>query len=293
MLQPRSVFVSDTDRNSNRLLNPFSEPMPTSGPLASVMAHRQMILALSWSAISSRYRGSWLGLVWPLLQPLVLLGVFTLVFSAIMPLRWVGAGGSDVAFPLFLYSGLVIFSFFSEVASRAPTIVTERPNLVRKVVFPLHVLGVVNVVVAGMFFCVNFLVLTAFLWWSGHPAAMAVLYLLLFFPALFVGMIGVTWYLGALTVYVRDTAQIVAMAIPALMFFTPVFYPLSSVSSSVRGWLVLNPLTHAVEGLRSMVFEASLPALSTLGVFWGISLLVFITGWYWFKRLQLGFSDVL
>ncbi|MBC9070391.1 ABC transporter permease [Thauera sp. CAU 1555] len=261
-------------------------------PLVMFWCNRRLIHSLALATVASRYRSSWLGMLWPVIQPVLMIGVFSFIFSFVMPLRWgSGAGGHDL--PLFLYSGFVVFSFFSDVVTRAPTLILEKPHLVRKVVFPVELLAGVSVLIGAGYFLINFVVLCAFLWLQGYPVENGFVFLVLYLPALALGLTGLSWFLSALTVYVHDTAQVIGLAVSALMFFTPVFYPLSSVAEGVRFWLLMNPLTHVIEGLRALVLEDSMPSVRDVISFWVIAGVVFLFGWFWFRRLKGGFSDVL
>lgn len=255
--------------------------------------HWDLVKSLIQHSIASRYRTTWFGLAWPVLQPILLIGIFSFVFAYVMPLKWVAESSTGLAFSLFLYSGLVVFTFFSEVISRAPTLVLERPNLVKKVVFPLEVLALVSVGTSLVFFVVNVAVFLLAMGAFGHGVpATAPLMLAVVVPfCLF--LVGLSWFLSALTVYVRDVAHIVGIVVSATMFFTPVFFPLESAPESVRAFLTLNPLTVVIEAVRSVAMRGEMPDWGAVAILWGESLLMCWLSLKWFRRLRLGFSDVL
>ncbi|MGE3297443.1 MAG: ABC transporter permease [Porticoccaceae bacterium] len=261
--------------------------------LTAFWRHRGLIAAFTRNSISARYRGSWFGLLWPLLQPLLLIGVFTLVFAHIMPLRWVAEPGATLSFPLFLYSGFVVFSLFSEAVASAPGLLLGQDNLVRKVVFPLEVLAMASVTTATVFFLVNLAVLVAAVAIWGPGIAPTWPYVPLFILPLYLLLIGISWFLAALTVYVRDLVHIVGLAVSAIMFLTPVFYPLRSVPERVQALLLLNPLTVIIEGLRAALIEGVAPDWQALALLWAVALGAAQFGWWWFGRLREGFADVL
>lgn len=263
------------------------------GALSIFWRQRRLILAFARNGVLARYRNSWFGLLWPFLQPLALIAVFSFVFAYVMPLRWVVDSEAAVSFPLFLYSGFVVFSLFSETVATAPALLLGQANLVKKVVFPLEVLAIASVTTATVFFLMNAVVLMAALWIWGPGVAPTWGWAALFIPPLYLFLIGLSWFLSALTVYVRDVMHVIGLVVSAIMFMTPVFYPLHTVSEKVRGLLLLNPLTVVIEGLRDVLIAGTRPDWNALGLLWLVSLLVLLFGWWWFQRLREGFADVL
>lgn len=255
--------------------------------------HRRLVVSLAISGVSGRYRGSWFGHLWPFLQPLLLIGVFSLVFAYVMPLKWVVERGATVSFPLFLYSGFVVFSLFSEAVSTAPGLLLGQANLVKKVVFPLEVLPLASVTTSTLFFLMNLGVFMVALSVWGPGVAATWPYAVLFIAPLYCFLVGMSWFLAALTVYVRDVSHIIGLAVSAIMFLTPVFYPLHTVPEKVRALLLLNPLTVVIEGLRTVMIEGAPPDWHSLGLLWVVALVVLQLGWWWFQRLREGFADVL
>lgn len=261
---------------------------------AAFWRHRRLIAAFAVNGVAARYRGSWFGLLWPFVQPLLLIAVFSFVFAYVMPLKWVGEpGGSAVSFPLFLYSGFVVFSLFSETVASAPGLLLGQANLVKKVVFPLEVLAIASVTTAMAFFLMNLAVFVAALWIWGPGVAPTWPWAVLLVLPLYLFLIGISWFLSALTVYVRDLVHIIGLVVSAIMFVTPVFYPLHSVSPRVQGILLLNPLTVVIEGLRGALIAGTAPDWAALGLLWGVALVALQLGWWWFRRLREGFADVL
>ena len=270
--------------------------MPLPSPVNAVALlwiHRRFVWSLTLTGVSSRYRTSWFGLFWPVIHPVLLIGVFTFVFAYVMPLRWVAEESGGVGFPLFLYSGFLVFTFFADVVARAPTLVLENTNLVKKVVFPLEVLAMVSACTSLLFFAVNLGVFSVFLALLGPGLPwFAPVLLGLFIPfALF--LIGVAWFLSALTVYVRDVTHVIGIFVTAMMFFSPVFYPLSSAPEPVQAALSLSPLTIVIEGIRAVAFDHVLPDGGDMLILWVGSLAVFYLGYLWFQRVKEGFADVL
>ncbi|WP_295849924.1 ABC transporter permease [uncultured Xylophilus sp.] len=241
--------------------------------------------------VAMRHRGSMLGWVWLVATPLLTLLIYTFVFGQIMGARWAAAStGGD--FTLRLYSGLIAFGFFSEVILRAPKLIVDQPNLVKKTVFPLEILAWVAVGGGLVSLAVNFAVLCAVaaflgqLQWAALAAPLVVVATL---PML----LGAIWFLAALGVYVRDTAQVVGMGMTMLMFLSPVLYPVSAVPERFRAWLHLNPLTWPIESIRAAVLDGVLPQPGALAAYLAAGLAVAALGWAWFQATRKGFADVL
>nr|WP_242518318.1 ABC transporter permease [Halochromatium roseum] len=244
--------------------------------------------------IQTRYRGSLLGLGWSLLGPLLMLGVFTLVFHGLFQLRWpvAAAGDAQVDFALQVFVGLLLFSFFAEVASRAPQLIVGQPNLVTRVVFPLPLLGLSAVAAAGFQLLVGGLLLLVFasvlvgpqLSWLALP--LVLLPFTLFLVAL-------AWVLSSLSVYVRDVGQMMAMLTTLMMFLSGVFYPLETLPERWQWLFLLNPLARVIQDVRQLLFEGAWPDWHRLALFTLSGLLACLLAAAWFQRLRKGFADVL
>lgn len=256
---------------------------------AHVALFRQLLLR----EVSARYRGSYLGLAWSFVLPLAMLGIYTWVFGVVFRLRWQSHGaGGVVEFALALFAGLVVFNFFAEVCTRAPSLITAQPNYVKKVVFPLDVLPLVASAAALFHAGMGLAVLVAALavlgrlsWW--------VLALPLVWLPLAAWAAGLALFLSALGVYVRDTAQVVGPIMSALLFLSPVFYPTQALPEAVRSWIFWNPLSVPIEATRSLLLAAQAPHWPTLGAYALAGGVVAWLGWSWFARVRDGFADVL
>ncbi|MBU3740562.1 MAG: hypothetical protein FGM55_16630, partial [Rhodoferax sp.] len=133
------------------------------------LRHAALIGQLTRRSVQARYRQSWLGTAWAVLTPLLMLGVYTLVFRHVFKVRWGTLDEGNLAFALRLYAGLAVFNFFAECVSRAPGLVLAQPNLVKKVVFPLEVLPWVNALAAGVHLLIALVLLLVLgLWDQGQ-----------------------------------------------------------------------------------------------------------------------------
>jgi len=253
---------------------------------------RNLLKQLVVREIAQRYKGSALGLVWALIVPLSMLLVYTFVFRDVLGAKWPGAE-SGVDFALNLFSGLLVFNFFAEVLGRAPGLISEQPNLVKKVVFPLELLAWSSVLNSLFFAFVSLGVLFfgMVIFKGGLPLSSlsAVVALLIFTPFL----VGLSWVIAALGVYVQDIKAIVSMIITPLMFLSPVFYPVTALPQAVQSVIVFNPVTLIIQAVRKGVLDGDWPLDTALLIHLCIGLLLFVAGFKLFRTLKRGFADVL
>lgn len=223
-----------------------------------------------------------------------MLGVYSFVFVGVFRASWPGAEkGGGVEFALQVFAGLVVFNLFAEVANRAPNLVVEQPNLVKKVIFPVELLTWVTVL-SGLFhlvISVASLLLVLLIARGGLPVTALALPLVLsaFLPFL----LGVGWFLSALGVFVRDVGQMMNMIVSLTMFMSPVFYSVSTLNVRWQFWMNLNPLTLIIEQVRAVVLLGQWPAWSTLGLYALLACAFAAAGAIFFQLTRKGFADVL
>lgn len=261
--------------------------------LDSLWRNRTLVRALVQREIVGRYRGSVMGLLWSLFNPIFMLTIYTFVFSVVFKARWNVGSESKTEFALMLFSGLIIFNLFAECLGRAAGLVVGNPNYVKKVVFPLDILPWVALGSALFHFCVSILVwMLAYCVFFGAPHATALLLPVVLFPLLLLAL-GVTWLFASLGVFLRDVGQVIAVILPVLMFMSPIFYPISALPEDYRAYLLISPLTVIIEQARAVLFMGQAPDFAQLAHYSGISLLVFWCGFAWFQKTRKGFADVL
>lgn len=263
------------------------------GFLAQGWKHRELVWQLTRREVASRYRGTVLGLAWTLIHPLFMVGIYTFVFREVFRARWDDSVDTAGEFALVLFAGLIVFSLLTECVTRAPSLVVGNPSFVKKVIFPLDVLPWAILGSALFHALVSFALLTA-LWGVSHgtlPWTAIALPLPLVPLALWT--VGLAWILAACGVYLRDTTQVVALLTVALLFMSPVFYPVSALPEPYRAYLWLNPLTYVIEEVRGLLFQGRLPGASDLVVQLVVGFAVAWLGWLWFEKTRPGFADVL
>jgi lipopolysaccharide transport system permease protein len=261
--------------------------------VASLWRHRGLIRNLVHREVVGRYKGSVLGIFWSLATPVFMLVVYTFVFSVVFKARWSGGSDSTTEFALVLFAGLLVFNLFAECISRAPGLVLAHVNYVKKVVFPLEVLPWVAMGSALFHLAVSFGVwLLAYVLLVGLPHWTVILSPLVMAPFVLLVM-GLSWLLASLGVFLRDVGQFIGIAVQVLMFLTPVFYPVAAMPAQFQPFLLMNPLTPPIEMMRDVMYWGHVPGMQ-LWLMGAIgSMLVAVLGFAWFQKTRKGFADVL
>lgn len=261
--------------------------------LESLFLNRGLLWDLVKRDFIGRYKGSFIGVAWSLFNPLLMLAIYTFVFSVAFQARWGTGEESKVAFALVLFSGMIVHSFFADCMNRAPTLITSHPNYVKKVIFPLEILPWMALGSALLHFLVSLTVLLVFCILTGAQLqAGTVLIPVLMLPLLLI-TIGLTWGFASLGVYLPDLAQGMGMLTTIALFLAPVFYPIDALPKAYQTALCFNPITLPILQIRDVMFWGK--PIDWQG--WAISLAiggaVCCLGFWWFQKTRKGFADVL
>ena len=262
---------------------------------SSVLRNRQLIVQMIRREVVGRYRGSALGLAWSFFTPVLMLAVYTFVFSGIFKARWNPSGQPEsiAHFAVMMFVGIIVLTMLTEVLTRSPTLILSNPNFVKKVVFPLEILPIVTLGAAGFHLMVSIAVLLlAFLMFNGFLYWTVILLPLVLVPLVLVTL-GASWGLASLGVYLRDVNQAIGLVCSLLMFMSPIFYPLSAVPEKFRWVIAANPLTFVIEQARQVVINGALPDWTGLLLYTVVSAVVAWGGFAWFQKTRKGFADVL
>lgn len=260
---------------------------------ADVWRHRQLLRHLIKRDVAMRFRGSVLGKVWMVLPSLAMLALYTFVFGVIFQPRWPGSvrGPSEVA--LYYFAGLIVFDFFMECIIRAPTLMLGHVTYIKKILFPVEILAWMVVGGAALQFiigCLLLIVLYTVL--NGAPPASAIAVPLLVLPlALFAT--GFVWFLSAIGVFLRDANHVVIAVTPAIMFLSPIFFPIAAIPEQFRIFFYANPLTLVLENVRAALFTGSVQISVGLAAYFLCALAFAEMGYYCFRKLRPSFADVI
>jgi lipopolysaccharide transport system permease protein len=260
-------------------------------PFRTIWRNRSLIRVMVRRDILGRYRGSFGGSFWTVINPLLLILTYLFVFGRVLG-QQVPGDPSPVAFPLYLLAGMMPWLAFSEGAGRAPTVVMEHRNFVKKLVFAVETLPF-NLVVSGLvneFFAVVLFCLFLLASRRGVPVTVLWLPVLLIPQVMFTA--GVSWFLAALGAFVKDLGQIIGFLLTIWFFLTPICYTEDKMRATAA-FLGKNPIYILVRGYRSILLEHHAPDFSALWKLWLLSAIVFVLGHAWFYKLRKSFADMI
>ena len=272
-----------------------NQPFPASprALFASLWDNRELIVQLTRREVMSRYRGSVLGLAWSFFNPLLMLGVYTFVFSVVFKARWGPGEESTADFAIVLFVGLIIHGLFAECVNKAPGLILANVNYVKRVVFPLEILPWVAAGSALFHSGVSTVVLLAAQLVVQHALVWTIVFLPIVLLPLLLATIGLAWFLSSIGVYVRDIGQTIGILTTVLLFLSPVFYPVEALPENYRILLLLNPLTPVIGDARRVLIWGQAPDWAGLMIYASAGFAVAWLGFWWFQRTRRGFADVV
>ncbi len=258
--------------------------------LSKLPKYRGLIQSLVARELKARYRGSVLGFFWSFFNPLLLLLVYTFVFTVVMPGGWDEKLGPRA---LFLFCGLLPWTWFSSSLVESSNVLIAGGNLIKKVMFPAEILPIVSVLANLMHFLFGLLILVGFLIYYQAPLQLSEL---VWFPAVvlvqLVLSLGLALMLSALTVHFRDIKDILSNLLTLWFFATPIIYPMAQAPANARRFLNLNPFTHLAISYQEILFYPGpfghWKWLVALGF---ASVLLFLAGYFLFDRLRDSFAE--
>ena len=276
-------------------MNPHaSHPVSLSALIRSMAQHRQLIFQMIQREVVGRYKGSVIGLGWSFFNPVLMLAVYTFVFSVVFKARWgIDTNDSKTQFAVVLFVGMIVHGLFAEVVSRAPSLILSNVNYVKKVVFPLEILPIISLGAALFHSLISLgVLLLAFMLFNGFLQWTVIFLPLVIFPFICLTL-GLAWIFASIGVFLRDMGQAINLIIMILMFLSPVFYPVTALPEEFRPWLLANPLTFIIEQSRAVLIWGHLPDFIGLVIYSLYSIVFMWLGFAWFQKTRKGFADVI
>lgn len=262
------------------------------GHILGLYRHRALLWSFVKRDLLARYKGSTVGLFWSVIHPLIMLALYTFVFSSILKVR-VGASEGTEQFAIYLFCGLLPWNAFAEGLNRSTGVILENSNLIKRNIFPSEILPVYPVIAGIINELIGFAILLAALLLTGHSISLVMLLL----PAILLLQVvlttGLAWIVAGTTVFIRDLGQMLGVLLTLGIFLTPIFYPPSVVPQGLRVFLTVNPMYALVEAYRSLILKGQLPAWESVAFLASIGAIVFLVGYRVFVRMQPAFADVL
>ncbi len=257
-------------------------------PPRSLWRNRKLIRSMVRRDILAKYKGSFFGAMWTILNPLLLMGTYAFLFGLVLKTRF-----GNESYVLYFLAGMLPWLAFSEAVGRSTYVILEYRNYVKKLVFPLETLPV-NLVVAGVvteafglgIFLIGLIVARQALPWSVVWLPMLIVPQLLF-------TLGLCWFLAALGVFVRDLATVTTFMLTLWFFLTPICYPESQLPPAALRILSFNPLFVLVRGYRAIFLQGRAPGTLGLAGLWVLGIVSAILGYAWFHRMRRSFADII
>jgi len=256
--------------------------------LKNLFRYRVLVLSLVSRELKARYRGSILGFFWSLLNPLLLLLVYSFVFSVVFhPAR---AEGID-PYALFLFCGILPWTWFSSSLLESATVLINNGNLIKKVLFPAEVFPVVSVLTNLVHFLLALPVLIFFLIYYHKPLTIYWLFFPLIVFVQLVFTLGLSLFISSLSVHFRDIRDLLGNLVTLWFFTTPIIYPAKWLPAKLRFLLDFNPMTHIMVSYQRTLFQGAMLPWKKMSVTFLVSLLVFYVGYFVFDRLRDSFAE--
>ncbi|WIX33792.1 ABC transporter permease [Salinicola sp. JS01] len=276
-------------------MNPHAyQSVSLTAMLQRLWRYRNLTRQMIQRDVIGRYKGSVLGLAWSFFNPIIMLGVYTFVFTVVFEARWgLTPEGGQAHFALQLFAGLIVHGLFAEVLNRAPGLIMANQNYVKKVVFPLEILPLIPLGSALFHAMVSLVVLVLAQIAFDHTMAPTLVLAPLVALPLCLLALGLGWILASLGVFLRDIGQTMSLVTTMLLFLSPVFYPLSALPETFRPFILANPLTFIIEQMRRVVIAGQMPDWSGLALYGIAALIIAWAGFVWFQKTRKGFADVL
>jgi len=255
---------------------------------------RELALQLTQRDLMTRYKGSYLGFAWAIINPLIMLLVYSFIFSVVFKLKWdTGDDTSKALYTLMIFAGLVPFYIFSESINRSLGLISGSPNYVKKVVFPLEILPIsliLSTLINNLFGLI--LLVIGKLIFMDTPNWTLIYIPMLLLPLTLLSL-GLALAFSAIGTYIRDMTHTIALLMNVLFYASPIFYKVSAVPEGFRYFVNLNPLTQIIEEWRSVILLGQKVDYSVYFMTLLVALIVLLVGTSIFNYLRKGFSDVV
>lgn len=254
--------------------------------------HQSLLAQFTTRDFTSRYKGTHFGLLWSVLLPIFMVTMYTFVFGFILKSRWGIGQESKAFFGTALFAGLIPFNFFCEVLTSSATLIHANSNLVKRVVFPLEILPLSRTLASLGHAAISLGILFVLVWFQGFLSPNW-LYVPLLFAPFIAFCLGLSFFVAALAVFVRDVTHILGTFVSLCLFLSPIFYGIDAVPQSLKPVMQINPLAIMAEQVRRCAVFGWSIEFGPLLVLWAWGILTLIVSVAWFRRLKPSFADVM
>jgi lipopolysaccharide transport system permease protein len=255
--------------------------------LAELWRYRELVFFLTWRDILVRYKQAVLGVLWAVLQPVLTMIVFSVIFG-----RLIGVQSGNIPYPVFSFAALLPWQLFAGAMQRSGTSLVASASLITKVYFPRLVIPLSSVLGGLVDFCISFVVLIALMGYYHIAPTWTVLWIPAFVLLTLATSLAVGLWLSALNVLYRDVQYMIPFLVQLWMYLSPVVYPVTYITGPWRVVYALNPMVGVIQGFRwALVGGAPPDKLVAVSVV--VVLILLVTGLYYFRRMERTFADVV
>ena len=256
--------------------------------LQAIWQYRELLYFLAWREVKVRYKQTVIGAAWAILQPVMTMFIFTLIFGTFIKIP-----SDGIPYPIFAYAGLLPWTYFSEATVRSSGSLVSDANLLRKVYFPRLIIPLAAAITPAVDLALAFLVMLGLMIWYGVTPTANALFLPLFLALAFSIALAVGLWLSALNVKYRDVRHTVPFLVQVWMYATPIVYPISMVPENWRFLLALNPMAGIIEGFRWGLLGKESPDFSVMIANALVVIALLFSGLVFFRRMERIFADVV
>lgn len=246
--------------------------------------YRELLKTSVHKEIRGKYKGSFLGVLWSFLNPLLMVAVYAIVFPYIMRVK-------QDNYLIYLITGIIPWSFFTTVINNGCSCVWANGGIIKKVYFPREIIPISVVCAALINFLISCVIILLFVLFGGVGISINIVWLPLIALIQSVFTLGLLFILSAINVYVKDIQYLVQFLVNLVFYGTPILYSATMFPERYRWILYLNPLAHMLDAYRAIFYYKTMPDLQSLGIVGGVSFIVLIIGFAIFKKLEKGFAE--
>jgi lipopolysaccharide transport system permease protein len=254
---------------------------------------RSLIRSFVVRDLRVRYVGSFMGLFWSVIHPIVLLISYTFVFSKIFGIRLRPEDTGTTSFALFLFCSILPWLYFQDTLQRSSTIIIDNANLVTKTLFPSEILPLTVLLSGFINHLIGFAILLCIIFFTLGKVSLFILLVPVYLVLLMLFTLGLSWFVSSLNVFVRDVSQILTVILTFWFWFTPIFYSTDRLPPKLLFLVRFNPLAHVVTGYRDCLLRMRMPDMHILAILAAASLAVFTAGGLFFRKIKREFADIL
>ena len=248
--------------------------------------YRELLKTNVKKEVKGRYKNSFLGVLWSFLNPLLQLAVYSIIFGSLL-------AGDNPTYHIYVCVALIPWTYFVTAVQQADYTIIAYVNIIQKVYFPREILPISVATSGAINFMISSLIILAFCIFSELGLTW---YVLLYPVVLFVQyvlILGISFIVSSITVYIRDLEHIIGVVLMAAFYATPIVYKLEQLPPHLAAVMNLNPMTHIINAYRDIFYYQQMPNFENLGILFAISLVLLFVGYFIFKKLQKGFAEEL